>query len=144
MGLLWFQKSFVRKGSPMLLALVGALLSVGCERRFVVEERMTWECAPELSMQQYPDAQPVRFRFVENPQFEEVEFGRGLCDQLNAAGRNVVVIKYEVWGNHSRGLIGFRPLLIDGKPIINAGGMGSSGANGINHGPHPFDRFFVR
>jgi len=65
----------------MTTALLASLsLATGCTRHVDVTKEMTWECAPEHYMPQYPEAQPVRFRFVEDPQFEEVVSGRGLCD----------------------------------------------------------------
>lgn len=66
------------------IALSLAIASLGCERevRLRVTKQMTWECAPEHYMPAYPEAQPVRFRYLENPHHEVVQSGRGLCDQL--------------------------------------------------------------
>jgi hypothetical protein len=104
---------------------------------------MTWECAPERAMEQYPEAQPVRFRFVENPAYEEVIFGRGLCDQLRRSSKPLVRVDFEVSGNSRCGLVGYRETTIDGKEVVNAGGMGSSGAT-HPAGPHPLSTVFTR
>jgi hypothetical protein len=130
--------------------LVSLSLAAGCTHRepppepistVYVSKEMTWECAPEHYMSQYPEAQPVRFRFVEDPSYEEVASGRGLCDQLRASGKRVVVVEYETWGNSFRGLIGYREASVDGKPIVDVGGWGSSGAHG-RVGPHPLEKLY--
>jgi hypothetical protein len=92
-------------------------------------------------MPQYPEAQPVRLRFVEDPSYEEVVSGRGLCDQLRASGKRAVVVEYDTWGNSFRGLIGYREVSVDGKPILDVGGWGSSGAHG-RVGPHPLEKLY--
>lgn len=102
---------------------------------------MTWECAPEHYMPQYPEAQPVRFRFIEDPSYEEVVSGKGLCDQLKASGKRVVVVQYDTWGNSFRGLIGYREVSVDSKPIVDVGGWSSSGAH-ERVGPHPLEKLY--
>jgi hypothetical protein len=92
-------------------------------------------------MAAYPDAQPVRLRFVEDPHYEEVVSGRGLCDQLTRSARPVVLVDFDVWGNWYRGLVGWREDAIDGESIVNAGGAGSSGAHDPV-GPHPLEVYF--
>jgi hypothetical protein len=92
-------------------------------------------------MPQYPEAQPVRFRFVEDPHFEDVVSGRGLCDQLRSSGKTVVAVEIEAWGNSHRGLVGYREISVDSKPIVDIGGWGSSGATGVT-GPHPLEKLF--
>jgi hypothetical protein len=126
----------------MTAALLASLsLATGCTRHVDITKEMTWECAPEHYMPQYPEAQPVRFRFVEDPQFEELVSGRGLCDQLKACGRRVVAVKFETEGNSIRGLIGFREVSVDGKPIVDVGGWGSSGSHSPV-GPHPLEKLY--
>jgi hypothetical protein len=121
--------------------LVSMSATAGCTRQVHVTKEMTWECAPEHYMSQYPEAQPVRFRFVEDPRFEEVVSGKGLCDQLRISGKRVVAVEYETWGSSYRGLIGFREVSVDGKPIVDVGGWGSSGAHGQG-GPHPLEKLY--
>ena len=114
---------------------------VGCSRQINVAKEMTWECAPEHNMPQYPEAQCVRFKYVEDPSYEEEVSGRGLCDQLTASGKKVVVVEYETWGDSIRGLIGFREVSVDGKPIVDVGGWGSSGHH-ERVGPHPLEKIY--
>jgi len=135
--------SHFRKRSRLFTAFLIGLLSAaaGCSRQIKVTEQMTWECAPEHYMSQYPEAQPVRFRFVEDPQFEEVVSGRGLCDQLKASGKKIVAVEYETWGDSSSGLIGFREIAVDGQPIVTVGGWGSSGSH-IQGGQHPLEKLY--
>jgi hypothetical protein len=118
-----------------------ALLLPGCNRQRVIKVEMTWECAPDKNMPEAPDAQPVRFRYVADPHYEEVVAGRGLCDQLKSSGKKVVVVEYEAWGDYLHGLVGYRETSVDGKAIVNAGGWGSSGAN-TTVGPHPLAKMF--
>ena len=113
------------------IALSLAIASLGCERevRLRVTKQMTWECAPEHYMPAYPEAQPVRFRYLENPHHEVVQSGRGLCDQLKKKSEPVVAVKFELWGDRVRGLRGFNAIAVDGKPIVDVGGWGGSGGD---------------
>ncbi len=123
-----------------------ALFFSGCDRHVRVVKEMIWECAPERYMREYPDAQPVRFRFVENPHHEVVTSGRGLCDQLEASGKKVVSVEFDVFGNRWNGLHGFNDVAVDGRAIVDVGGWGSSGSHsngpGDPAGPHPFEALF--
>jgi hypothetical protein len=71
--------------------------TLGCERevRLRTTKQMTWECAAEHYMPAYPEAQPVRFRYVENPHHEVIQSGRGLCDQLKSADKSVVTVEFD-------------------------------------------------
>lgn len=71
---------FRRKLDWLLTATLLWLISsvAGCTRHVNVSKEMTWECAPEHYMPQYPEVQPARFRFVEDPSYEEVVSGKGL------------------------------------------------------------------
>lgn len=120
----------------VLLLLLFAALRTAREVRFRVTKPMNWECAPDRYMPAYPDAQPVRLRFVENPHFEEVVSGRGLCDQLKSGGKTVVPVEYELWGDRINGLRGFSEISVDGRQIVDAGGWGSSGSDD-SPAPHP-------
>ena len=101
----------MRDNQPSWL-LATALTSLsslgGCTHHVYVTKKMTWECAPEHDMHAYPDAQTVRFKFVEAPEYEEEGCGKGLCDQLRASAKKTVMVEYETWGNSYRGLIGSR------------------------------------
>ncbi len=59
------------------------------------------------------------------------------CDQLNQGQ----LLEYDTWGNSFRGLIGYREVSVDGKPILDVGGWGSSGAHG-RVGPHPLEKLY--
>jgi hypothetical protein len=108
------------------IAMALCLLLTGCNRQRVIKVEMTWECAPDQYKSWAPDAQPVRFKYVADPQYEEVVSGPGLCDQLKASGKKVVVVEYEAWGDYFHGLVGYNEISVDGKPLVNAGGWGSS------------------
>ncbi len=123
-----------------LIALCASLLP-GCTRQRQFKVEMTWECAPDQYRSWAPDAQPVRFRYVADPHYEEVVSGQGLCDQLKGSGKKVVVVEYETWGDYFRGLVGYRQISVDGKRIVDVGGSGSSGAH-APVGPHPLVRLF--
>jgi hypothetical protein len=89
-------------------AFLASLASVeGCTHHVYVSKEMTWVCAPEHYMPQCPEAQPVRFKFVEDPSYEDEVSGKGLCDQLRTSGKRTVMVKYDTWGNSYRGLIGY-------------------------------------
>jgi hypothetical protein len=95
-------------------------------------------------MSEYPEAQTVRFKFVEAPRYQEEVSGKGLCDGLKAAGKRTVVVKFDTWGNSYRGLIGYHEVSVDGKSIVDVGGWGSSGASGAKEeiGPHPLEKVY--
>jgi hypothetical protein len=98
----------------IVIAMLGLGVLIGCNRHAHVREEMTWECQPGRAAQ-IPSAQPVLFRFVKNSGIAALHAAPGLCDQLQAAGKPIVTIDYEVWGNSVDGLHGFRALTIDGK-----------------------------
>ena len=120
----------------VVLFLLFAAFRTEREVRVRETKLMNWECAPDRYMPAFPEAQPVRFRYVENPHYEEVVSGRGLCDQLKSGGKTVVAVEYELWGDRIRGLRGFNEIAVDGRPIVQVGGWGSSGGDG-SPTPHP-------
>lgn len=123
------------------LPLLGITLA-GCTRTIRVTKQMTWECAPrEYNPAFYakPD-EYVLFRFVENPHCVELESSRNFCAEMQKAGRSIVNVDFEIWGNGSR-VQGFRMVNVDGRPIRDVGGWGSSGANDYE-GPSPIDNAF--
>ncbi len=127
--------------APTLLV---CLIFVGCKRTMYVTEPMTWECAPEEYKPSY-DARAdeyVRFRFVMDPHFFEVQSSKNLCSEMRNAARPVVNVKFELWG-YSHRLHGYRVKSIDGRPIELVGGWGSSGANG-GSGPSPLSSAFAQ
>src|ERR1700676_3166017 len=130
---LWFM--------AVLTIALFALLLPGCNRQRVIKVGMTWECAPDQYKSWAPEAQPVCFKYVADPQYEEVVSGRGLCDQLKTSGKKVVVVEYEAWGDYFHGLVGYNEISVDGKRIVNAGGWGSSDAH-TTVGPHPLAKLF--
>jgi hypothetical protein len=130
-------------GCVAAMALSLVLPSLSCERevRLRVTKQMTWECAPDHYMPAYPEAQPVRFRYVENPHHEVVQSGRGLCDQLKRAGQPVVAVEFELWGDRVRGLRGFNAIAVDSTPIVDVGGWGGSGGDAATL-PDPLETSF--
>jgi hypothetical protein len=123
------------------LVIASFALLPGCNRQRQIKVEMTWECAPDQYRSWAPDAQPVRFKYVADPHYEEVVSGQRLCDQLKTSGKKVVVVEYETWGDYFRGLVGYRQISVDGKLIVDVGGSGSSGAH-TTVGPHPLKKLF--
>ena len=108
-------------------ALFALLATVaGCTRHVYVTTEMSWECAPEHQMAAYPEAQTVRVTFVEAASYQEEVSGRGLCNQLKVAGKRTFVVEHDTWCNSYRGLIGYRGVSVDGKPIVDVGGWGQA------------------
>jgi hypothetical protein len=129
----------------LIVALFLLFAALHTEREVRVRETklMNWECAPDRYMPAYPEAQPVRFRYVDNPRYEEVVSGQGLCDQLKSGGKTVVAVEYELFGNRIQGLRGFHEISVDGKPIVDVGGWESSGGYDST-APHPLETAFRR
>jgi hypothetical protein len=120
--------------------VAAALLCCGCDRHVRATKEMAWECLPERDLQ-YPEAEPVMFRYVEDPEYFDIASGRDLCQQLRNSGKSTARVTYEVWGSSFRGLHGYRIELINGQPLQNIGGRGGSGHHGMgNGGPHPLAR----
>lgn len=120
------------------------LVVVGCRRTVHVTEQMTWECAPEEYKSGYyakPD-EYVRFRFVDKPNYFEVESSRNFCSELRKAGRSVVSVEFELWGQ-GHTLRGYRMVSVDGRSLQNIGGWGESGAKDPS-GPSPLYDAFAR
>ena len=131
-------------GNWQLVACVLLLVlsTPGCLRRErTVHEPMTWRCVPERFMKDYPDAQPVEFRYVEKPNYHEVQFGEGLCDQLTSTAKDVVIADFAVFGNWRGELLGYRFVAVDGEKIVDVGGFSTNGVTG-NPGPHPLEKYF--
>ena len=130
-------------GKPLhwlLLVLLCGVLFSSCDRHVRVTKEMAWECDPVKIDPRYPDAEPVIFRYPEAPGFFDLASGRGLCQQLQSAGKNTAKVTYEVWGT-SRGLHGYRIDLVNGQPLQDIGGPAGSGWQGRgNGGPHPLLR----
>jgi hypothetical protein len=125
----------------VLIVVAAAIVFGSCERHVHVTREMAWECVPAERDPGYPDAEPVMFRYTENPAFYDLASGRGLCLQLRASGKSTADVTYEVWGTPSRGLHGYRMELINGRPLQDIGGRAGSGYQGIgNSGPHPLTR----
>ncbi len=120
------------------------LILVGCKRTMYVTEAMTWECAPEEYKPSYYARadEYVRFRFVKDAHFFEVETSRNFCSEMRGASPPVVNVEFEVWG-YSHSLQGYRVMSVDGRPIQNVGGWGNSGANDSS-GPSPLNYAFAR
>ena len=131
------------------VAVVVIFFLLFAARRTVREVRvretklMNWECAPEFYNPAYSEAQPVRFRYVENPHYEEIVSGRGLCDQLKTGGKAIVAVEYELRGNRIQGLRSFHEISVDGRPIVDVGGWGSSGGDD-SRTAHPLESAFRR
>lgn len=124
-----------------IAVLVGLAIITRTPHHIRVQKQMKWQCAPDQNLPRAPEVQPVRMRYVEDPHYEEVVSGRGLCDQLQRSGKEVVMVEFDAWGDSSRGLIGYREVAIDGNPIVDIGGSASSGVHDMV-GPHPLNKLF--
>jgi hypothetical protein len=100
---------------------------------------MTWDCTPDS---QHRVAELLSFRYPEDPSYYDVASGRGICEELRAAGRKTAHVIYRVWGNSFTGkLHGYQIESINGQPFrdIDAG-IGHSGRDGIgNSRRHPLE-----
>lgn len=137
--------SFLLMKPHMATALICLLgLAVGCQRAIHVTEEMTWKCVPEEYNPAYyaKPGEYVRFWFVENPHYEELESSKNFCAELRKANRPIVKVEFELWG-YRHNLHGYRFVSVDGRPIQNVGGWGSSGSRG-SAGPSPLDKAFAR
>ena len=123
-----------------LIVLSLTLTSYG--RTVHVREQMVWECAPqEYNPAFYAKADEyVRFRYLENPHFFELESSKNFCAELRKAGRSTVNVDFEIWGEGKK-VRGYRMIAVDGRPIADVGGSGSSGASD-DTGPSPIDDAF--
>ena len=124
-----------------LLVMTIAIVCGSCDRHVHVTKEMAWECVPGERDPGYPDAEPVMFRYTENPAFYDFASGRALCQQLRASGKSTAEVKYEVWGTASRGLHGYHIELINGLRLQDIGGPARSGYHGNGKsGQHPLTR----
>ncbi len=123
--------------------LLVCLILAGCERRKYVTGAMTWECAPEEYKPGYYARadEYVRFRFVKDPHWFDVQSSKNLCSDMHKAARPVVDVEFELWGYSH--LHGYRVKSVDGRPMENVGGWGNNGANG-GSGPSPLDSAFAQ
>jgi hypothetical protein len=118
----------------VILVVAVALICSGCDRHVHVTKEMAWECLPA----EREIAKPVRFRYVEDPEYFDVVSGQGLCQRLQASAKRTAQVTYEVWGNSFQGLHGYRIESIDGQPVQNIDGPARSGQNVTGHGNlHP-------
>jgi len=124
--------------TDVVLVVAVAVLCGGCERHVRVMKEMAWECAPAERDPTYPSAEPVLFRYTEDPGYFDLASGRGLCEELRGSGKSTASVTYEVWGSASRGLHGYRIESINGHSLQDIGGPARSGYYGRgNPGPHP-------
>jgi len=130
--LLWLPVAF----SVLSLSLTN------CSRTVHVREQMIWECAPQEYNPAFyarPD-EYVRFRYLENPYYFELESSKNFCAELQKAGRSIVNVDFEIVGERKK-VRGYKILAVDGRPIEDVGGWGSSGAND-DTGHSPIDDAF--
>ena len=131
-------RQFSRSLGSVVAVVAVLLLCSSCDHHVRVTKEMAWQCLPEEQDPQYPTAEPVMFRYVENPGFFDVASGRGLCEQLRTSGKSTATVTYDVWGSPFHRLHGYSITSINGQPLRNAGGPGRSGYHGVgNSGPHP-------
>jgi hypothetical protein len=120
----------------MLLIPGAAILCASCYKHVHVTKEMAWECLPGETDPEYPDAEPVIFRYPEDPGFFDMASGRTLCQQLQASGWTTAQVTYDVWGSSFRGLNGYRIELVNGQRLQDIGSPTRSGYHGKgNSGP---------
>jgi hypothetical protein len=132
----------VRPRFEVVIACLFSLNLMGCTRKVHITEQMTWERAPDEFKPAFyakPD-EYVRFRYVKNPHCFEVASAKNLGDDLSTAGRAIVSVEFEVWGEHHQ-VRGIRPLAVDGRELQDDGGWSSGGSND-NNGACPLDSDF--
>src|SRR5690242_4678068 len=95
---------------PIIVVIMTSAL-IGCSHHASVREEMTWKCDPGRTAHN-PRAQSVMFLFVKNPAIGTLHAAPGLCDQLQAGGKPVVAVEYDVWGNSADGVHGYRAVKI--------------------------------
>lgn len=122
-----------------IMALCIALLGCGCNRYVVVTREMTWECVPAEQDINYPEAEPVLFRYTEDPEYFDLASGRALCQQLQASGKSRAEVTYQVWGNRVSGLHGYHIESVNGQPLNDIGGPAWSGCHGTCKAVHPLE-----
>src|SRR5262245_13510342 len=121
-------KSPTRRTGCSVISLVAiVLLGCGFERHVRVTKEMAWVCLPAERDLRNPEAEPVMFRYTENPDYYDLQSGRGLCQQLQASSKSTVRVTYDVWGTAAQGLHGYRIELINGVPLQDIGGPARSG-----------------
>ncbi len=113
------------------------LLCTSCTREVEVEKQMTWNCGPKPADR--PSA-ALELRYVEDPHYIEYVDSRETCEALQAAGREVVRVRFRVWSHEfRRELKGYTLLSIDGRPPRWSGQQGGSAHEGEFTGPHPLE-----
>jgi hypothetical protein len=128
-----------------ILVLCIGMLCCGCDRHVVVTREMTWQCVPEERDLGYPEAEPVMFRYTEDPEHYVLASGRGLCQQLQASGKSTARITFDVWVTPFGRLHGYNIESINGLPRQDVGGPGRSGVHHHgtdNPGPDPLESAF--
>lgn len=83
-----------------IVVLSAFLCTVGCSRKIIVTEQVTWECAPdeyESAFSAKPD-EYARFRYGKNPDCFDVESAKNLCAVLRSVGKPVVSVEFQVRG----------------------------------------------
>lgn len=103
------------------LMIVGSFALLGCTQQRAIKVEMTWECGLDEYVSGAFEMQPVRFRYVADPHYEEIVHGRGLCDQLKTSEKKAVVVECEAWGDYLHGSAGYREISVDGKKTVDVG-----------------------
>jgi hypothetical protein len=133
---LTYKSTTVRTGFIVISLMAIVLLGCVLERHARVTKEMAWECLPSERDARYPEAEPVMFRYTEDPEYYDLASGRGLCQQLRASGKSTAKVTYDVWGTASRAR-GHRIELVNGLPLQDIGGPARSGYHGMRNRPHP-------
>ena len=76
----------VRTGCIVISLMAIVLLGCALDRHVRVTKEMAWECLPAERDARYPEAEPVMFRYTEDPEYYDLASGRGLCQQLRVSG----------------------------------------------------------
>jgi hypothetical protein len=83
--------TLLRTGCVVISLIAIVLLGCASDRHARVTKVMEWECVPAERDARYPEAEPVMFRYTEDPNYYVLASDRGLCQQLRTSGKSTAI-----------------------------------------------------